>query len=88
MILYDVTMMNEEGSKDLKISGLQTYHSFLLRLWKTQEIREGTWHFSLENPQTRNILAFNDFQSLCLYLTQIMGITQANQSLLEKRRSK
>lgn len=85
MIPYDVTMMSKESSNEFEAPGQQNYHSFLLRLWRNQEIKESSWHFSLENPKTRAIQAFNDFESLCLYLTQIMGLMQAEQSLLEKK---
>ncbi len=54
------------------------YHSFLLRIWQTQESEHSVWHFSLENPLTHEILAFQNTQNLSDYLTQIIEIKQAD----------
>jgi len=44
------------------------YHSFLIRLWKIKQEDTFVWRASLENPQTGEVLGFEDLQALLKYL--------------------
>ena len=42
------------------------YHSFLLRLWRTDS--DGPWQASLEDPVTGEKVGFKTVKRLCFYL--------------------
>lgn len=46
------------------------YHSYLLRLWRTQADGRPAWRASLESPQTGTRQGFVSLQELFVYLAQ------------------
>ena len=44
------------------------YHSYLLRLWRVEEIDGPTWRASLEEVQTGELVGFADMLALVRYL--------------------
>jgi len=44
------------------------YHSFLIRLWKIKQEDVFVWRASLENPQTGEVLGFENLRVLFKYL--------------------
>jgi hypothetical protein len=50
---------------------MQPYYSFLLRLWLAGGAERPLWHVSLENPHTREVLGFDDLETLLAYLLSL-----------------
>jgi len=42
------------------------YFSYLLRMWRSGENEQATWHASLEDPMTRKRLGFHTLPGLLL----------------------
>jgi hypothetical protein len=47
-----------------------TYHSYLLRIWRTGSYGERTWRCMLEDPHTGQQHGFADLDALCAFLRQ------------------
>jgi len=47
------------------------YQSFLLRMWKTDNSDCSTWHASLENPHTHEVMTFHNPDALYRFLMKI-----------------
>jgi hypothetical protein len=46
----------------------RSYHSYLLRVWQSDERGQPVWLASLEDPHTRRILHFNSLEELWRFL--------------------
>jgi len=46
----------------------KTYHSYLLRVWQSDERGQPVWLASLEDPHTRRVLHFNSLEELWRFL--------------------
>ncbi len=44
------------------------YHSYLLRLWQTQNDEQSNWQASLENPRTGSRIGFANLEQLFAFL--------------------
>ncbi|HBX69574.1 MAG TPA: hypothetical protein DEH25_09395 [Chloroflexi bacterium] len=51
---------------------MKRYLAYLLRLWPGDESETPVWHASLENPHTREVLAFTSIESLYGYLCTLI----------------
>jgi len=47
------------------------YYSFLLRLWRVSDAEPPLWRVSLENPHTREVLGFDELETLLEYLQSL-----------------
>ena len=54
------------------------YKSFLLRIWKNKKQNDDSWHASLEDPTTHQIITFNHPDALFDYLLRIFNLTELN----------
>jgi len=70
------------------------YQSFLLRMWKTASSDCSTWHASLEDPHTHEILTFHNCEALYCYLMKIaealecgdLSNTESNEGMEENEK--
>lgn len=46
----------------------KSYHSYLLRVWQSDERGQPVWLASLEDPHTRRVLHFNSLEELWRFL--------------------
>jgi len=53
-----------------------TYFSFLLRLWRTNDPPESEWRVSLEDPHSRELRSFTSPQACWEYLQAVMTATE------------
>jgi len=49
------------------------YFSYLLRLWRAEANGREVWRGSLENPQTGQVMGFDNPEILFSYLILVMG---------------
>ncbi len=47
------------------------YFSYLLRMWRSGENEQATWHASLEDPMTRKRLGFHTLPGLFTFLEEM-----------------
>ena len=58
----------KQPKNDLK----KTHHlSYLLRLWRTEGLRDFEWRASLENPETGERIGFANLEQLFVYLMDL-----------------
>jgi len=57
-----------------------TYHSYLLRMWQTQNNGRPLWRASLECPQTGRRFNFADLESLFTFLLSQTGQIEPDKS--------
>jgi hypothetical protein len=46
----------------------KSYHSYLLRVWQSNERGQPVWLASLEDPHTRRVIHFNKLEELWRFL--------------------
>ena len=74
--------MSEPSGDEVSLFKHRESVSFLLRMWQTQVKGKSQWQISLEDPSTRELKIFQNFDALINYLTQIMNKKQAGNSKL------
>jgi hypothetical protein len=62
------------------VSNVSRYHSFLLRIWCVGDAEHAAWRASLEDPHTRQVLAFDSRAALCDFL---LRLGDANEGVVE-----
>ncbi|MDP3685163.1 MAG: hypothetical protein Q8S01_14645 [Ignavibacteria bacterium] len=78
-------MMRSQKINDPILIKKAEYHSFLLRIWRTQEQGGNNWFFSLENPITSELIGFQSLLSLTSYLTQVIEKAQVKSKIIEEK---
>jgi hypothetical protein len=61
----------------------KSYHSYLLRVWQSDERGQPVWLASLEDPHTRRVLHFNSLEELWRFLKDQAAGPDAPPSHLE-----
>jgi len=46
-------------------------HSYILRLWRTDEPQAAEWHASLEDPSTKERFGFSSLEQLFVFLMEL-----------------
>jgi hypothetical protein len=64
--------VNHSTIKDQNIV-VPKYHSFLVRLWASQDNGDPTWHFSLESSETGEKRIFANLQELLAFFENLTG---------------
>jgi hypothetical protein len=47
------------------------YFAYLLRIWRGDSREQAAWRAALEDPHTRQVIAFGSIEALCRYLVQL-----------------
>ena len=75
--------MNEKTKQSKKYLECPHRYSYLLRLWRTDELRGFHWQASLETPETGERIGFASLEELFAYL---MDLTTADDIKERKNR--
>ena len=62
--------MDGQNTPEESTAGAASYHSYMLRLWRTDRDLASSWRASLEDPRSGQRLGFASLEQLFAYLME------------------
>lgn len=61
----------------------EKYHSFLVRLWESENNGTSTWHISLESSESREKQYFSNLDELLCFFENLIGVPSVSRGNTE-----